>query len=145
MNAKKIAVIAALVLSGLMAGTARASEEDQAIKVNFSQAVEIPDHVLPAGTYWFVIADTNDRQTVQILNEDRSKTIAIIPTINRERSESLSVSGGTSFTMAERPGEPAAVVAWFYPGRTTGHEFIYPKQVEKELAMAKHDTQVSGD
>jgi ribosomal protein L18 len=144
-NAKKIAVIAALVLSGLMAGTARASEEDQAIKVNFSQTVEIPNHVLPAGTYWFVIVDTNDRQTVRILNEDRSKTIAIIQTVNRERSESLSVNGGTSFTIAERAGEPAAVVAWFYPGRTTGHEFIYPKQVEKELAMAKHDTQVSGD
>ena len=42
MRVKKIAMVASLVLSGLMAGTVRASEEDQAIKVNFSKEVQIP-------------------------------------------------------------------------------------------------------
>jgi hypothetical protein len=28
-------------------------------------------------------------------------------------------------------------VTWFYPGETTGHEFLYPRQVEKELASVK--------
>ena len=142
-NIRKTIVIALLAVAALTAGTARAGEDDQAIKVSFSQAVEIPGHTLPAGTYWFVIMNTSDRQTVQILNADRSDTYAVLQTINRERFES---SAGPAFTLAERSGtKPAAVVAWFYPGRTTGHEFLYPKQEERELAMAKQDTQISGD
>jgi hypothetical protein len=140
---KQIAIVASLVLSGLMAGTVRASEQDQAIKVNFSQEVQIPGHVLPAGTYYFVIMNTNDRQTVQVTNEDRTRTIAIVQTISRERWQA---SAGTEFTLAEGQGvEPAAIIAWFYPGRTAGHEFVYPAQEEKQLASEKKETQISGD
>jgi hypothetical protein len=35
-------------------------------------------------------------------------------------------------------------VTWFYPGETTGHKFLYPKQVEKELANAKLATVMAG-
>jgi 3,4-dihydroxy-2-butanone 4-phosphate synthase len=141
---RKVVVVASLALSGLLAVTTRASEVDQAIKVNFSQPVQIPGRTLPAGTYYFSIINTSDRETVQISNEDRTRTIAMIQTINRERPEWE--RGGTAFTLALGKGvEPAAVIAWFYPGRTTGHEFVYPKQEEKELAMATQATQVSGD
>jgi hypothetical protein len=140
---KKIVIVASLVLSGLMAGTVRASEEDQAIRVSFSQPVQIPGRVLPAGTYYFVIMNTSDRKTVRITDEDGTRTIAVVQTINRERWQRTS---GTEFTLAEGRGvEPEAIVAWFYPGRTTGHEFVYPAQEEKQLAMAKKDTQISGD
>ena len=143
MRVKKIAIVASLVLSGLMAGTVRASEEDQAIRVSFSQPVQIPGRVLPAGTYYFVIMNTSDRKTVRITDEDGTRTIAVVQTINRERWQRTS---GTEFTLAEGRGvEPEAIVAWFYPGRTTGHEFVYPAQEEKQLAMAKKDTQISGD
>jgi hypothetical protein len=141
---RKLAVVASLALSGLIAGTTRASEVDQAIKVNFSQPVQIPGRTLPAGTYYFSLINTSDRETVQISNEDRTRTIAMIQTINRERPEWEHAS--TAFTLALGKGvEPPAVIAWFYPGRTTGHEFVYPKQEEKELAMATQSTQVSGD
>ena len=144
MSIRKVVVVASLALSGLLAVTTRASEVDQAIKVNFSQPVQIPGRTLPAGTYYFSLINTNDRETVQITNEDRTRTIAMIQTINRERPEWE--RGGTAFTLALGKGvEPAAVIAWFYPGRTTGHEFVYPKQEEKELAMATQATQVSGD
>ena len=143
MRVKKIVIVASLVLSGLMAGTVRASEEDQAIRVSFSQPVQIPGRVLPAGTYYFVIMNTSDRKTVRITDEDGTRTIAVVQTINRERWQRTS---GTEFTLAEGRGvEPEAIVAWFYPGRTTGHEFVYPAQEEKQLAMAKKDTQISGD
>jgi 3,4-dihydroxy-2-butanone 4-phosphate synthase len=141
---RKVVVVASLALSGLIAGTTRASEVDQAVKVNFSQPVQIPGRTLPAGTYYFSIINTSDRETVQISNEDRTRTIALIQTINRVRPEWE--HGGTAFTLASGKGvEPPAVIAWFYPGRTTGHEFVYPKQEEKELAMATQATQVSGD
>jgi len=41
----------------------------------------------------------------------------------------------TAITLAEEmAGKPEVFVRWFYPGRTTGHEFIYPQQQEKEIA-----------
>lgn len=140
-NAVMIALLVAM--STLLAGKARADEANQTVKVKFSEAVQIPGQVLPAGTYLFVIADTQDRQIVQILSEDRSKSFGFVQTMNRERAET---TGGVTFTLAERgAAEPAAVIAWFYPGQTTGHEFVYSRNVEKELALAKLDTQVSGD
>jgi hypothetical protein len=35
-------------------------------------------------------------------------------------------------------------VTWFYPGETTGHEFLYPKPIQQELASAKIVTVVAG-
>jgi hypothetical protein len=132
-----------VAMSATLANKTRADESNQAIEVKFSQSVQIPGQVLPGGTYWFVLADTGDRQTVQILSEDRSKSFGYLQTINHERAEA---KGGVEFTIAERgTTEPAAVIAWFYPGHTNGHEFVYPRSVEKELALAKHDTQISGD
>ena len=144
MKVRSLVMIALFVaMSTLLPGKARADEANQTIKVKFSEAVQIPGQVLPAGTYWFVMADTEDRQIVQILSEDRSKSLGFVQTMNRERGEA---TGGVTFTFAERgAAEPAAVISWFYPGRTTGHEFVYPRNVEKELALAKLDTQVSGD
>jgi hypothetical protein len=39
-----------------------------------------------------------------------------------------------SLTLATRgPESPQAIATWFYPGNTIGHEFLYAKQVQKEL------------
>jgi hypothetical protein len=49
------------------------------------------------------------------------------------------------FGFAERgSAQPEAIVTWFYPGETSGREFLYPKQVEKELASAKQVTIFAG-
>src|SRR5258707_10342663 len=101
-------------MSAMVADKARADESSQTVEVKFSQAVQIPGQVLPAGTYWFVLANTEDRQIVQIFNEDRSKSYGFLQTINRQRPQA---SGGVTFTIADRGvAEPAAVIAWFYPG-----------------------------
>jgi hypothetical protein len=34
------------------------------------------------------------------------------------------------------------VVSWFFPGMQTGHEFLYSKQVEKELTQDAKETLV---
>jgi hypothetical protein len=36
-------------------------------------------------------------------------------------------------------------VAWFFVGETEGHEFLYPKQEEQELARTAQKTFVTGD
>jgi hypothetical protein len=122
---------------------AHAGQGDQATRVTFSQPVQIPGRVLPAGTYVFVLPDeANDHFQVRIFNADRTMLIATLLTVDTERSKP---ADNTVFGFAERgSAQPEAIVTWFYPGETSGHEFIYPKQVEKELASAKQVTVVAG-
>jgi hypothetical protein len=132
-----------LALAIILPTTARADEYDQASQLTFSQPVQIPGRVLPAGTYWFVLANTSigNRNFIQIFNSDRSTLYATIGTITAERVQPLD---HTALTFAERDSmQPSAIVTWFYPGRKTGHEFIYPPQDERELASAKHETVVA--
>jgi hypothetical protein len=121
---------------------AHADEYDEATTMTFSQAVQIPGQVLPAGTYFFKLVDSSsDRNLVQIFNADRTVLYATLQTIPTERQEP---TGNTVVSLAEQGTEkPEALLKWFYPGRETGNEFVYPKQTEKELAQAKQDTIVA--
>jgi hypothetical protein len=79
---------------------------------------------------------------VRIFNADRTELFATVFTISAERPQA---TGNTAFTFADRGSAgPEAIVTWFYPGDTIGHEFLYPKQAEKELASAKLVTVVAG-
>jgi hypothetical protein len=122
---------------------ARADQSNQATKVTFSQPVQIPGRVLPAGTYWFELPkDVNEHYLVQIYSADRTVLYATRFTANSERA---TATDRTVFGLAE-PGsaQPQAIVTWFYPGETTGYQFPYPKQVEKELASARLVNVVAG-
>jgi len=44
-------------------------------------------------------------------------------------------------TKAKNPeGKPETLVKWFYPGNPTGHELVYSKQEEQQLAQAQQQT-----
>jgi hypothetical protein len=140
---RKFAKLFLLVAFLIGLPAARASQADQAVKVTFSQDVQVPGRVLSAGTYWFVVPEFNERFEVEVFNADRTKLITMFLTNDAQRAEA---NEHGVFTFAERgPSEPQAIMKWFYPGNTTGHEFVYPKQLEKELAKDKHDTVVAGD
>jgi hypothetical protein len=143
MNTRKAFITLGLVLASLvMLPVAHADEWDQASKLTFSQSVQIPGRVLPVGTYWFVLADSvGNRNIVQVFNSDRSTLYATILTIDSER---LQPTDSTTITFAERESMPTnAIVTWFYPGRNSGHEFVYSRSEEQELARAKQQTVVA--
>ena len=141
---RKFSTIVLLVAFLMVLPAARASEANQATQVTFSQPIQIPGRVLPAGTYWFILPDNiTDHNQVRIYNADRTVFYGTILTISAERSRATDNSAFT-FT-AYGSTEPQALITWFYPGETTGHEFLYPKQVSKELAKAKQVTLVAGD
>jgi len=138
---KKVAVVKsfiaiALVLAfSLVLPAARADERDQATKLTFNHSVQIPGRVLPAGTYWFVLADTaSNRDIVRIFNSDRSMLYATLLTIDADRP---AITGNTAITFAERGMQPETIVSWFYPGSGYAHQFLYSKPVEQELARAR--------
>jgi hypothetical protein len=121
--------------------TARADEHDQASKFTFNKAVQIPGHVLPAGTYWFVLADINSRSVVQVFNSDRSALYATLLTVDADRSETTEK---TAITFAERGMQPETIVLWFYPSSTIGHQFLYSEPEQQELARAKQRMVTTG-
>jgi hypothetical protein len=140
MNTRKAFITAGLMLASLiMLPVAHADEWDQASQLTFSQSVQIPGRVLPAGTYWFVLADTvANRNIIQVFNSDRSTLYATVFAVTAERPHP---SDNTTITFAKRESMPTnAIVTWFYPGDNSGHEFVYSKSEEKELARAKHQT-----
>jgi hypothetical protein len=122
--------------------TAHAEPLDQTTKLTFSEPIQIPGEVLPAGTYLFSLADTDSGQhIVQIFNADGTLPYATVLTIATDRPYP---TGDTAITLAEQgTGNPDALLKWFYPGRVTGNEFVYSKQKEKELAQDKQQTIVA--
>ena len=137
-NRKAFAVLGLALASLLALPNAQASEQDQATKLTFSQSVEIPGRVLPAGTYWFMVDPNSSSHIVRIFSQDRSTLYATLLTTSSEQQHP---SEGTEVTFASRmPMQPEAIVTWFYPGQTIGHEFLYSKHDQKELAQAKQHT-----
>src|SRR5271156_1334264 len=122
---------------------ARADQSNQATQVTFSQPVQIPGRVLPAGTYWFELSeDITQHDLVRIYSADRTMLYA---TLFAASSERATATDRTVFGLAERGSvQPQAIVTWFYPGVTRGHQFLYPKQMEKELASVRLVNIVAG-
>ena len=121
----------------------RADESNQATLFTFNQPVQIPGHVLPAGTYLFEIVNNFNHEIVRISNADRTNVIALIqarPNVQK------GASGKASIVLAERGvSQPAAIVSWSYQGNLEGHQFVYPKQVQQEVVKDKQDTFTFGD
>ena len=136
---KTVLVVAVLSMLGAMwPSSVRADEHNKKTVMTFTQSVEIPGQVLPAGTYTFKLADSlADRHIVQVFNADGTQIIATILAINNYR---LQPTGETVVKFAERPGDnPEALKAWFYPGDNFGQEFVYPKQRAIQLAVAANE------
>jgi hypothetical protein len=131
-----VLIIASTLFFGL---AAHADESDQATKITFSQPVQIPGQVLPAGTYLFKLEDSNSSQNlVQIFNADRTVLYATLQTVATERREP---TGYTVLILAEQgAGQPDVLVKWFYPGRETGNEFVYSTEKEKDLGQDRQQT-----
>jgi hypothetical protein len=116
--------VCTLLLCTTFAPSVLADQWDKKTVVTFSDSVEIPGQVLPAGTYVFKLADSpTNRHIVQIWNADENEILATILTVPNVRFEAPDDS---LFEFDERPSDsPPALKVWFYPGNSTGEEFIY--------------------
>jgi hypothetical protein len=94
MDTRRAFITLGLVLVPLvMLPVAHADDWDRASKLTFSQSVQIPGRVLPAGTYWFVLADgVGNRNILQVFNSDRSK----MPNVSNRRTARRSLSRSES-------------------------------------------------
>jgi hypothetical protein len=127
-------LLAITLLGATVLPSARADTWNKKTIVTFSQAVEVPGKILPAGTYTFMLLDSpSDRHIVQIFNADGSQLVTTVLAINDYR---LKPTGETVMKFSERPGDaPDALRAWFYPGNNFGQAFVYPKVRAVQLAQ----------
>ena len=127
------ALVVGLFIS-LSTRTAQASDSDKLTYLTFSGPVEIPGVGLPAGTYTFKLADSATSRVVQVFSRDGRKLYATFFALPDTR---LSPADHTIVTFYETPaGSPEAIKTWFYPGDTTGYEFVYPKEQAMKIADA---------
>ena len=133
MNRPILAIAFFVVLSfGVFLPSARADEYNEETKLTFNEPVEVPGVVLPAGTYWFVLADSPTcRNIMQIYSADRSKLYATLITVSAYREQPQDL---TEIRFAERRHHRApALLQMYYPSFQLGHEFLYPDREEGEL------------
>src|ERR1039457_4117959 len=139
---KTLATLFCLVaLCAFVVPTATADDWNRETVITFSGPVEVPGvgaQTLPAGTYVFKIFDSqSDRHIVQIFNQDKTHVFTTILAIPNYR---LHATDKTVITFRERPaGQPEALRAWFYPGRSWGEEFVYAKSRALELAKETNE------
>jgi hypothetical protein len=133
-----VLAIASIGLLGVaFAPSGRADEWNKKTTLTVSESFQVPNKVLPPGTYVIKLLDSpSDRHIVQIFNADETQLQTTILAIPNYR---LQPTGKTVVTFWETPpGQPKALRAWFYPGDNFGQEFAYPKSAAVQIAAVSH-------
>ena len=145
-----VAGAAALIVGAAMiVPSARAGEQDELSRVTIrsTQPLEVPDKVLPPGTYVFKIHQAqgafNDQEqnTIDIMDAKGTKLIATVPARPVQRkAEGYGTSSpqptisDIELGVAEGSGShPAALLTWYYPSKFSGHQFVYKAAEQKRL------------
>jgi len=129
---------AALTLAAVfvLPAVLQADEFNLKTYITVSHPFQVPGAVLEPNTkYVFRRLDSNAgmNHVIQVFNEDQSKLLSTFFAISDQR---LDPAEDTILTFMEvAPEYPKPVQSWFYPGRTIGYEFVYPKEQKAEIAM----------
>jgi hypothetical protein len=133
----------ALVATVLSTAALAQEPTDQRTYFTFSAPFQLPGgKTLPAGKYTFRIVDSpSNRHIVQILNESGTEmhtTLLAIPAQRQDPADEPEIR------FMEAPANmPPAIKTWWYPGRSIGHEFIYPKEQARRLAALQPEPVLS--
>jgi hypothetical protein len=133
---------AAMVTISVNAGAQGPANQDTYF--TFSQAVELPKTTLPAGTYFFQLMDSqSNRHIVKVMSQDRKElfaTLMAIPYYSNDRPSDEPQVRFLETPAANGVAASNAIKIWFYPGTSTGHEFIWPRDKAMQLAKATNQT-----
>lgn len=131
---KSLASACVFAMLAFTSTTTHAATIDNRTLFTFNTPVTLPGVTLPAGTYLFRNPE-GGRRVVQILSDDGTKAYAQLLTIPVQRFDAPK-DPEVRF-METATGNPPAIKAWWYPGNTTGWEFIYPKEQALRLAQER--------
>lgn len=137
-----IAFVAVMSLAGV--GTLAADQWDKKTVITTDEAMQLPNMMLPAGTYVIKLAESSsNRHIVQFYDKDEKHLVTTVLAIPNQR---LRLTGKSVFAFWEVPaGQPKALRAWFYPGDNFGQEFAYPRQEADKLTASNSGATVPVD
>jgi len=130
LNYKPILMALAVAVLASLAIRADAAPMERAIRLSFSQPVEIPGMVLPVGSYVFEDLQLGGLTRIWDANELHVlTTVVTVPAERREPEEKNNV-------ILKENGQhaPERVDAWFAPWESIGSEFVYTKASHKDVA-----------
>src|SRR5262245_49419010 len=117
--------ILASMLGFILHPSVWADQFDKKTVVTIPEPMEIPGMVLPEGEYVVKRADRSLPNVMRFSSADEMKVFATVSTIPTMRARA---TDEVAIVTEERPaGQPEAIKKWFYPGETTGAEFVYKK------------------
>jgi hypothetical protein len=131
------ALFAAVLGVIAVAPKAAADDYDKKVVATFADPVEVPGGVtLQPGTYVFKLQDSqNDRHIVLIQNERENHTFAQVFAANNVR---IVRKGKVQIMFWESPaGQPKALRALFWPGDTSGQEFLYKRDRANQITQTQ--------
>jgi len=110
--------------------------------LTFSGPVDVPGITLPAGTYRFELADPdNSRRVIKVADKEGTKSYGMFLSIPNQRM--TPTDDPVVMFKETASGAPPAIQVWFYPGESTGYEFVYPHDQALKLAKATHQPVLS--
>ena len=140
----RYALILGLASLLAMPSLSRADEWNERTILTFSSPVMIPGATLQPGTYVFQLASPGSAShTVRITRQDSSDVIATLTAVPVKRAEASS-DNVLRFSPTDT-GYPPALKAWFYPGSTYGHQFVYPEEQARQIAAREKTLVLSID
>jgi hypothetical protein len=122
-----VATVCAVLFAAPFARTAKAEAYTERTFVTFSNDVEIPGQMLPAGTYVFQLAPDMgaalNLDRLQVFDATGTHLIATVNTVPTTRAYG---PNNPVVQLSEAPaGVPARVRDFVFQGSTYGHHFVY--------------------
>jgi len=124
----------ALVLFFTATPTLKADEWNLETRIMADHQIEVPGAMLEANTPYIIklMDSPSERHVVQVFDENQDHLISEFIAVSAERRDPVDK---TTFQFMETPaGHPVPVQTWFYPGRSIGLEFLYPKDQTDKFA-----------
>jgi hypothetical protein len=139
----RIRTLVSLALTGTLAVSAGATmasaqSHDRRTFFEFNTPVAVPGVTLPPGKYLFRVTETTQRDVLQVLSPDGSKTLAQFYALRANRTQSTPVPE-VRF-METGPNVPAAIDTWWHPSELGGYEFVYPDWQRQRLLAGRPTT-----
>jgi len=134
---KRYTIVSALVLALICLASPLSYAGDEwnlTTRFTLNREFEVPGAILDANTPYVIrlLPSPVERDVVQVFNDDQSKLLTEFIAIRTERTNK---EDKTMFTFLETgPGHPVPIHQWYYPGRITGREFIYPHDQALRIA-----------
>jgi len=125
------------MLGGVLVPNATADQDNKAFWFSVNAPVEVPGVVLGPGQYQLKLQ--GEGSTIAgIWNSDGSRFYGFFNTMPVARSHR-----GAFKVVLTGSGKhnPERIEEWFYPGRRTGNEFLYPSKSNMQLVNATTNTQ----